>query len=77
MGGATQPPEGQSHKSRRALTRALRECKYGTFTVNHCHSPTLRHVGVKCNLTRHPTTGSGQAAGLSLSGSLCQASCSL
>jgi hypothetical protein len=27
-------------------------------------------------LTRHPTTGSGQAAGLSLSGSLCQAGCS-
>ena len=27
-------------------------------------------------LTRHPTTGSGQAAGLSLSGSLCQARCS-
>jgi IS30 family transposase len=28
------------------------------------------------DLTRHPTTGSGQAAGLSLSGSLCQARCS-
>ena len=26
--------------------------------------------------TRHPTTGSGQAAGLSLSGWLCQARCS-
>ena len=28
---------------------------------------------VLLGLTRHPTTGSGQAAGLSLSGSLCQA----
>jgi hypothetical protein len=27
-------------------------------------------------LTRHPTTGSGQAAGLSLSGSVCHARCS-
>ena len=34
------------------LTRALRECKHRTFTVSHCHSLTLRHVGVKCNLTR-------------------------
>jgi hypothetical protein len=36
----------------RALTRALRECKHHTFTVSQCHSLTLRHVGVKCNLTR-------------------------
>jgi hypothetical protein len=32
--------------------------------------------GGKCALTRHPTTESGQAAGLSLSVSLCQARCS-
>ena len=45
---ASQPRSGQSHASR----RALRECKHRTFTVSHCHSLTLRHVGVKCNLTR-------------------------
>jgi hypothetical protein len=43
---------GQLQKSRRALTRALRECKHRTFTLSQCHSLTLRHVGVKCNLTR-------------------------
>jgi hypothetical protein len=29
--------------SRRALTRALRECKREALTVNHCNSLTLRH----------------------------------
>jgi hypothetical protein len=52
MDNASQPRSGQSHASRRALTRALRECKHRTFTVSHCHSLTLRHVGVKWNLTR-------------------------
>ena len=50
--GAPQPRRGQWNKSRRALTRALRECKHRTLTVSQCHSLTLRHVGVKCNLTR-------------------------
>ena len=49
---ASQTWSGQSHASRRALTRALRECKHRTFTVSHCHSLTLRHVGVERDLTR-------------------------
>jgi hypothetical protein len=38
--------------------------------------PPLRATSLNANLTRHPTTGGGQAAGLSLSGWLCQARCS-
>jgi ATP-dependent exoDNAse (exonuclease V) alpha subunit len=44
-------------------------------TANHVYVSVVGY-GNPHDVTRHPTTGSGQAAGLSLSDSVCQAWCS-
>jgi hypothetical protein len=51
-------------------------CPFEEPVVNSTAPKALVTHSRDVAVTRHPTTGSGQAAGLSLSGSLCQARCS-